>query len=58
MAEDRRSSRFGPVAADSGCALVVPSTHGVYLGEVAAGAGDAAVTAETLPFTLRFLDRD
>jgi hypothetical protein len=38
--------------------LVVRSTHGGYLGEVAASAGDAAVPAETLPFISRFLDRD
>jgi pimeloyl-ACP methyl ester carboxylesterase len=37
--------------------LLVPSTHGGYLGEVAASTGDADVLPETLPFILRFIDR-
>lgn len=38
--------------------LVVPGTHGDYLGEVLAAAGDLSLMHGTVPWLLRFLDGD
>jgi hypothetical protein len=37
--------------------LIVPGTHGDYLGELTAGAGEAGPLQRTLPFIVDFLDQ-